>query len=353
MMVWLHSNQNEYQRLVVPLAEKQEVLRLAIMAIVAARAPGEFDVDGNFSRRACEAALKLITERARLMTDLESHDQHVGTDTNAGSNEATLAAALILSNHALIGSELSQAQIHRQAVRILIKAIAYTGTCDGELFDFLQNQAAIHDVLVCTMIFDRDSIDQVILPRYKQQEAMFGRFLCYLHHITTLSMTDKSPPSIGEMEGAFELASSSTIMAAASVRARSDRPVPDDFTRVVRIYHHAGVIYGCKRLRIPDGGINEQYHVSTLFRLFDQFEDLDTSLYNLAWPILVAGICSWPNIDRIRLVRHLTNAMLEKTQFWYYSRISDFHEELWESSRPDWFTLAADWERRGQRIIAV
>ncbi|KEF56135.1 uncharacterized protein A1O9_07716 [Exophiala aquamarina CBS 119918] len=99
--------------------------------------------------------------------------------------------------------------------------------------------------------------------------------------------------------------------------------------------------------------LHEEYHKSSLFRLFDQFEDLGTSLYHLAWPILVAGICSWPNIERMRLVRYLTKVMLEKTKFWYYSRIVAFHEELWESSQSDWTKLAADWERRGLQIIAV
>lgn len=352
-MVWLHSTQNEYQRLVIPLAEREEVLGLAIMAIVAARGHGNFDVDNDFSRRAYEAALKSIAERARLMSYLESHDDHVDADTTASSNEATLAAALILSNHSLMGAEVVQAQIHRQAVRILIKVIAYTGPADRELFEFLQNQSAIHDVLVCTMSSDLEAIEKATLPTSKQGEVMFGRFLSYLHHITTISMTKEVRPSVDEIEDAFELASSSTIMAAASLCARCNKIVPDDFTRLVRIYHHAAVIYGCKRLRISSGAPAEQYHISSLFRLFKQFEDLHMSLYNLAWPILVAGICSWPNLERIHLVRDLTKAMLAKTEFWYYSRISAFHEELWESSHIDWITLAADWERRGQQIIAV
>lgn len=352
-MVWLDSKQNEYKRLVIPLAETQQVLRLAIMAIAAARAPGHFDVDDNFSRRAYEAALRLITERVREMTDVESRDHPVEAGTTASTNEATLAATLILSNHSLLGSEITQAQLHRQAVRLLIKTIAYTGTSDEELFDFLQNQAAIHDVLVCTTIFDEERLNQAIVPNCKQGEVMFGRFLCYVHHITSLSTKDTVSPSVGELEDGFELACSSTIMAAASIRARSGRPIPDDFTRIVRIYHHAGVLYGCKRLRISNDGLHEEYHTSSLFRLFNQFEDLCTSLYNLAWPILVAGICSWPNIERMRIVRYLTKVMLEKTEFWYYSRISAFHEELWESSQPDWAKLAADWERRGLQIIAV
>lgn len=354
LMVWLDSTQNEYKRLVIPLAETQQVLRLAIMAIAAGRAPHAFDVDDGFSRRAYENALRLITERVREMTDLEFRD-HSPTDarTTASTNEATLAAMLILSNHSLLGAEISQAQLHRHAVRILIKAIAYTGTSDEELFDFLQNQAAIHDVLVCTTIFDPEYISQATLPISKHGEVMFGRFLCYVHDITTLSITDREHPSIGELEDGFELACSSTIMAAAAVRARSGRPITDDFTRIVRIYHHAGVLFGCKRLRISNEALHEEYHTSSLFRLFDQFEDLGTSLYNLAWPILIAGICSWPNIERIRLVRFLTKVMLEKTEFWYYSRIAAFHEELWESSNPDWMRLAADWERRGLQIIAV
>ncbi|KEF56134.1 uncharacterized protein A1O9_07715 [Exophiala aquamarina CBS 119918] len=109
MMVWLDSKQNEYKRLVIPLAETQQVLRLAIMAIAAARAPHNFDVDDSFSRQAYEAALRLITERIREMTDVEFRDQPVDTGPNASTNEATLAAMLILSNHSLLGSDITQA----------------------------------------------------------------------------------------------------------------------------------------------------------------------------------------------------------------------------------------------------
>jgi hypothetical protein len=352
MMVWLDSDQNGYKSLVVPLAEKHEVVRLAILATAAARAPKDLEIGTRWSQWAHESALSMIAVRVGEMADIVSQKQTVPNDTNRGANEATLAAALILSHHSLVGREDAQFVLHRQAVRTLISAIICTGTSDETLFDFLQNQAAIHDILVSSTKLNPDHIAHSTKPT-RPKEVLFGQFLCLIYDLTALSLTTATPPPISEIEDRFELAASSTLIAGSSLHPRGDHLIKDDFTRIVRIYHHAGILYACKRLKIANATLEEEYHSRSLFRLFDQFENLSMSLYNLAWPILIAGICSWPNIEKIQTVRYLTNFMLDKTEFWYYSSISTFHEELWASPETAWLDLAADWERRGQHIIPV
>jgi hypothetical protein len=352
MMVWLDSDQNGYKSLVVPLADRHQTLRLAILATAAARAPKDLNVDTHFSRWAHETALNMIAIRVRDMANIVSQKQSLSNGTSGGANEATLAAALILSHHSLLGREDAQFVLHRQAVRTLIRAIICTGTSDERLFDFLQNQAAIHDILVSTTKLNAEDINSSILPT-RPKEVLFGQFLCLLQDLTALSLTSGAPPPISEIEDRFELAASSTLIAGALLHSEDSHLIKDDFSRLVRIYHHAGILYACKRLEIANTTLEQEYHSRSLFRLFDQFENLSMSLYNLAWPILIAGICSWPNIEKIQTVRSLTKFMLDKTEFWYYSSISTFHEELWASPETAWLEVAADWERRGLHIIPV
>jgi hypothetical protein len=353
MMVWLDSDQNGYKSLVVPLAENHQVLKLAILATAAARAPSDLGIDASFSQWAHETALNLIATHVGKMADLVSGTASIPTATIDGANEATLAAALVLSNHSLLVHDNAQFVLHRQAVRTLIGAIVSTGTSDEKLFNFLQNQAAIHDVLVSTTKLNPEHVGHSILPN-EPKKVLFGEFLCLLHDLTTLSLTNGPPPTIASLEDRFELAAASTLITSATIHSpQPKQQTQNDFTRLVRIYHHAGILYACKRLHIPHATLEVDYHSRSLFRLFDQFENLASSLYNLAWPILIAGICSWPNIEKMRTVRYLTRFMLDRTEFWYYSSIAAFHEELWAGEGRDWLGLLGEWEQRGVQIIPV
>lgn len=374
-MVWLDSEHNEYKRLVVPLAETQKALRFAIVAIAAAHAPDQAVADLELSQAAGKNALLMITERMRRMaeSDMDTRsDQHV--DDGYDTDEGVLAAAAIVSNHSLLTSELSLAQMHRQAVRVLIKSIACTGPSNEELYVFLTNQAAIYDILTCTTLFDPEHITHAILPEQKHGDVLFGHFLQVIHDITILSVStsaredDGSNPNpnpnpsaaqsitcIGDVEDRFELARSSTLVEAASFSRRCGGPTPIDFIRLVSAYHHAGMLYACKRLtklNLNGTGL-EEYHTATLFRIFERFEALRGSIYNLAWPVFIAGICSWPNVERMRTVGELAQMVLDNTKSRHYKKIPAFHHELWESHHHDWIALAQDWERRRIPIIAV
>ncbi|EXJ87370.1 hypothetical protein A1O3_04329 [Capronia epimyces CBS 606.96] len=364
LMVWLDSAKNGYRRLVIPLAEKHPLLRLAILAISAAHMPHDPDpdLDPTFSQSAGQAAIRMITERVRHMT----HTESIWEDREA---EAMLAAMLTLSNHSLLGSELSLAQSHRQAARILINTVTLKRAPDDELTVFLENQLASYDILACTTLFNLEHVQHATVPRPDRGDVLFGDFLNTLHRITIGSLqelaggphsaTPRSRPSLSDLEQDFELARGSTLLTAGPMIGASSRSVRQDFVRLVQTYHYAGVLYACKRLNLSDGDSDEveKHHAARLFQVLNQFEDINASLHNLAWPIFIAGICSCGDKQqeqkRMATVSDLCRMLSTSTGFEHYNNLFTFLQELWHSPGQDWSVLARQWERRGLPVIAV
>ncbi|KIW14608.1 hypothetical protein PV08_07392 [Exophiala spinifera] len=361
-MVWVDSDRNEYKRLVVPLAGAQMVLRHAIMATAAAHSCDQEIDRSAVSSAACKDAQQRITQRVRRMiqSDLDSDDSVPNPDDTEDTNEAVLASALILSNHSLLTSQLSEAQIHRRAVRVLINSILFSGPSDGQLFSFLRNQAAIFDVFTCTtIVIDSDHVEGAVLPGGEQDSVLFGNFLVVVQDITLESIhrhigNQPSPATdVGDFEDRFELARASTLAVAAALGVSCQDTMNIDLVRLVDIYHHAGVLYAFKRLKNETSNPEEDYHIRRLFRVIQNLDDLNGALHNLAWPIFIAGLCSWPNIERIHTVQQISGLISEKTGFCHYKSISDFHRELWDSPHHNWLLLAREWETRHLPLIPV
>ncbi|KAG8623891.1 hypothetical protein KVT40_008867 [Elsinoe batatas] len=105
---------------------------------------------------------------------------------------------------------------------------------------------------------------------------------------------------------------------------------------MLHTFNHAGVLYACHRLSCVHTG---HFQLSPLI--------------NYAWPIFIAGLCSWPDLERIDVVRKLCRRLSEETRFACYESISAFHQALWDSEHRDWIRLAKEWRERGQQIIAI
>lgn len=356
MMVWLDSEKNEYRRLIMPLAATQPVLKLAILVISAAHAPSESGVDEDLIKSACQTAIKMITERVRLLTDQSAGDD-MPLDGDVEDIEAILAAALVLSNHSLLKSYLSLAQFHRQAVRVLIKTLMFTRTSRNEIFVFLKNQAAGYDVLACTTLFHVDHIQHAVLP--EADRSLFGNFLRIIHAITIWPLQQVSEDSsfrftsVMELENHFELARGSTLLLAGSLLESRTEIFKHDFIQLVTLYHHAGILYAYKRLDIFTFDENARYHSTKLFEALDRIKDIPIFLVNLPWPVFIAGICSWDNAERRSKISNLCQILSANTRFEHYNIIEIFLRELWESPHHDWALLARERERRGEPIVAV
>jgi len=353
LMVWLDSEQNEYKRLVIPLAQNDIVLRLAVLAISAAHMPDEDCLAPGFSQSTSEAAILMITERVRQMTQRNLGDTQV--DVDGGMAAGILAAMLILSNHSLLKSDLSHAQSHRSAARIIMNSLALKRPPYDDLTVFLRNQLAIYDVLACTTLFNHEHIQHAIVPNVEHQDVPFGDFLRVLHHVTVMSLDESKQAQQPEnLEDDFELASGSTLMAVGPLTRTLTPSARRDFIRLVQAYQHAGMLFACKRLCIsPDGGRLVAVHTGKLFRVLDQIEDISASLHNLAWPLFIAGTVCCGDSKRIATISGLCQTLSVSTRFEHYANLLGFLQELWQSSESDWTLLARRWESEGTPVIAV
>ncbi|EXJ55942.1 hypothetical protein A1O7_08873 [Cladophialophora yegresii CBS 114405] len=352
-MVWLDSDQNAYKRLVIPLAEKDTVLRLAVFAISAAHMPDEDSLVPGFSKATGEAAILMITQRVRQVIQRDPVDTE--TDARGGLAAEILAAILILSNQCLLQSASAHAQFHRRAARVLISSLELKQPSGDELTFFLKNQMAIYDVLACTTSFDHDHIQHAIVPSIERQDVLFRDFLHLIHRITLMSLDKSKPASSPEnLEEEFELSSGSTLVASGPLAQRLSRSARQDFIRLVLAYQYAGMLFACKRLSIfPDSGQVVDVYTNKLFRVLDQFEDISASLHNLAWPLLIAGICCCGDEQRMAIISNFCQKLSANTRFEHYAQLLAFLQELWQSGHSDWTLLAREWEREGTPVIAV
>ena len=338
--VWVHSQKNEYYRLVTPLAVTQPILRLAMIGIAAAHQPQSAERTA-ISRWACQEALLLVTDRVRQLV--------LSAETAGEPDEAVLAATLVLSNHSLLRSEISLALFHLQAARVLTKTV-HRAT-NGELFTFLKNQVAGLDVLACTTIFDVNYLRGAVLPELGPVPVVFGVFLRILHRVTLCSIDPSPSLSFPDLEDDFELARGESLLAAARLVEHSSGSYRRDIIRLIHSFHHAGLIYASRRTSTIGG--EPEWHVTKLFRLLEQFEDIKECIGNLSWPLLISGICSSNSTARQTIVRSLCNRLSTASPFKYYANILTFLEELWNSEHQDWAITAREWEDKSIPILAV
>jgi len=359
IMVWLDSERNEYSRLVVPLADKQLVLRLAILAISSAHMQPDPEIQAGFSESASQAAVSIITERVRRMAGSDTEDNRPCTTSDDGALEGVLAAMLILSNYSLVGARMSHAQSHRDAARILVHTLTLNRTPNDELFIFLKNQVAAYDILSCTTLFDFEHVEHAVLPSFERGDIVFGGFLNIVHQITTQSLqevhldTRSRSNLIMELEDQFELARGSTLLAAGPLISSYSSSSKQDFTRLIQVYHHAGVLYACQRLCKHETSEAGKHHASRLFTVLERFENINTFLHDLVWPVFIAGIWVDRDRERMRMVTNLCQRLSANTGFKYYNDMSNFLQELWRSLHQDWSLLAREWHRKGVPIIPV
>lgn len=357
--VWIHSEYNGYNCLVIPLAETQPVLRLAIIAIAAAHQPRQSAAAAGLSQWACQKALLLITERVRKLVGMGLEETHTHRDNDTRTSEAVLAATLVLSNYSLLESDICLALFHLQAARVLVKTLSSDKAADDDLFVFLKTQVAGLDILACTTLFSSAYIQDAVLPELRQAPVVFGSYLNAIHNITVHSIqgrnnkSNNSHLSLAEIEDEFELAQGTSLMAAGRLTEHASISCQRDITRLVQSFHHAGLLYACKRVYFANADQVEKHHVSKLFRLLEQFEDINMCLRTLSWPIFIGGICSSGNDKQIGIIRDLCCKLSANTTFRYYANILTFLEELWASENHDWAVIAREWEDKSCPILVI
>ena len=366
LMVWIDSEKNEYRRLVLPLAEQQPVLLLAILAISAQHLAVTKEQESSFPARARDAAVAMISQQIQQVTGQLAAGFDLGSQIDPNTAVWMLASMLTLANYEMTETETgaTAADSHRQAARTLVNALATTNREHNTLFNFLRNQLAIYDILACTTIFGPMSTVEVILPASDHANLIFSEFLSLLHRVTiwsregpeerssgTFSLVNVSITSADARAG-FEQARGSTLMAAGlldlprDVRRR-------DFIRIVDMYHHAALLYTYRVLfrgQVEQGEVDASAMI--LFERLHQLEEKSTCLQNLPWPVFIAGTES-TTPERQSIIANVLTSMAVDMGFPYYLGILQFLQDLWSNPATSWTDLARRYEAGGKKIVAV
>lgn len=376
IMPWIDSPHNGYRRLILPLAESQPILRLAILATAARHAAFGTGVDEDLLRSASETAVTMITLRLTQLT-MQDPGTTAQYDVDPTDIQAIIAAVLVLSDYSLLLSNLYVAQFHREGIRTLLNTLVCTTNRDTEMFVFLQDEAAAYDVLACTSLFEIDRVRNAVLP--SAQNNIFAQFLRVIHVITMSSLRpgvqsqspdddrgtegeddeehetlEVCPASMTELENAFEAARGSTLLSAGPLLETASDTLRHDFICLVAAYHHAGLLYAYKRL--PSIGMEAStrcYHLGRLFDSLEHIQEIRVVLSSLTWPLFIAGICCGDHVDRIQKVENWCQLLATDTRYEHYHLLTDFLRQLHHDPQHDWISLAKEYERQHHPIVAI
>ncbi|EXJ95213.1 hypothetical protein A1O1_00333 [Capronia coronata CBS 617.96] len=367
LMVWIDSDKNEYRRLVLPLANRQPVLLLAILAISAQHLAVTTNVESDFSARARDAAVTMISSQIRQVTGRLADGFDLASEIDVDTAVWMLASMLTLASYEMAESESGAiaADSHRQAARTLVNALATTNRENNDLFNFLRNQLSIYDILASTTSFNSLSTRGAILPAPDHSKHIFSEYLSVLQQITVMSWqhwgSDSStepgvrrlPWSPADARARFELARGSTLMAAGLLELCWDAR-RRDFIRIVDIYHHAGLLYTYRCLfqgHVDAADVSAS--ATVLFERLSQLEDHASCRQNLPWPVFIAGTECRGHRERETFVANLYEGIARCMGFKHYLEILHFLKDLWSCEDHDWLELARRYSANGNPILAV
>ncbi|OAP58228.1 hypothetical protein AYL99_07318 [Fonsecaea erecta] len=367
LMVWIDSERNEYRRLVLPLADQQPVLLLAILAISAQHLAVTTGKELSFPARARDAAVNMISTQIRQVTGQMDAGSDLGSQIDPDTAVWMLASMLTLANYEMTETETgaAAADSHRQAARTLVNLLATTNRENSPLFHFLRNQLSIYDILACTTIFGPLSTVEVILPAPEHSNLIFSEFLSLLHRVTVWSREQHERKASGEFNLAdlpitsadaragFEQARGSTLMAAGVLELPRDAR-RRDFIRIVDIYHHAALLYTYRVLfHCQVEPVEVDTSTMVLFERLNQLEDKSSCRQNLPWPVFIAGTECCEDPERQAFVARMYADIAQDMGFKYYLGILHFLQDLWSSKGTTWTELARQYEASGKKIVAV
>ncbi|KAL2424903.1 hypothetical protein ABEF91_003953 [Exophiala dermatitidis] len=367
LMVWIDSDKNEYRRLVLPLANRQPVLLLAILAVSAQHLAVTANIESDFSARARDAAVMMISTQIRQVTGCLAAGYDLASQIDVDTAVWMLASMLTLANYEMAESESGAigADSHRQAARTLVNALETTKRDNNDLFNFLRNQLSIYDILASTTAFDPRGMGEAILPVPDHSNHVFSEYLSLLQHVTVTfrqgferrpsasSDVSELPLSPAEVRSRFELARGSTLMAAGLLGLRHDAR-RRDFIRIVDIYHHAALLYTYRCLfqgRVDPSDLASS--ATALFERLSQLEDLDGCRQNLPWPTFIAGTECKGRPEREMFVANMYEDIAKHMGFKHYLEVLHLLKDFWSSSHFDWFEMARSYSENGKPILAV
>ncbi|KPM40572.1 hypothetical protein AK830_g6019 [Neonectria ditissima] len=368
-MVWLDTDQNDYRRRVLPLANSEPGLRLAVSAISAYHGSACFPHSPlDFPEMARDACLGFIQRSAEKMTQRLTSGVVLDSGADVESAEWMLASILTLICFEMVQSRLEAAECHRRAARTIVNLFSPAHIDTTGLFSFLQNQLSIHDVLASTTSFNLQDLKKTITPPQHTDTILFSKYLSLLHQVTLQSRQASCRPSgssssalpgnfdVSSVRSQFEQARGATLMAIGRLRLQDDS-ARADLIRLVEAYHNAALLYSyrCAGLESLDATTKLERHIlcSRLPDQLQQFDDQKLCIQNLPWVALIAGTECHGNTDQQAKVVKVFLDIYETTKFKHYLDVLEFLSAFWADTETDWRILAQSWESAGRRILAV
>lgn len=356
-MIWVDSPLNPYRRLVVPKARSSPIILLAILAVSAEHMDPTQSSLAVFAPKARDVAISIITqELSRITEGLGSKEPREILDLD--TTEQILTAMLILSNYECIGDTSRAWCSHRLGARLIINAFTESSAELSELFRFLRAQFSIHDVLASTTTCLYLGIDDVVLPKHGDPEALLSEYIRLIHQVT-LYITDRDTaahavPTPAALRIEFERTRGRTLMAAATSAALGDESTRLNFIHLVDVHHIAALLYAYQCVYKFTSGDAEIF--LTMQELFEKLENCasdSTLIQHLTWPVFIAGTECDGCEGKQRLVLKWYRDIIMKTGFRNYNVVTSFLEELWKNKPECWLEKAKAWERDGKPLLAV
>ncbi|KAF4452147.1 hypothetical protein F53441_4957 [Fusarium austroafricanum] len=345
LLVWIDSERNYYRQKVLPLAQTNEAVRLAICAVSAQHAAKDFTPSSIYEKDR-DHVLSMIM---RGVNDMSAHPQ---LSVSADTAEWMLSSMMVLSSYELAHSGgADAADFHRKAARALVNTLSTVDFPKSSLFGFLQNQLSMYDIFACTTILDATDVQDAIRPVECGDDRSFSAYLRILQDATLISRGDSAHESNRDWRNEFVQARGETLMEIGSTGVCSSAN-RGDFIRLVDAYHNAALLYTARCLD-QQYGPEETVALFDLFRLLTGMENLHNWIHNLAWPIFIAGTECYGDGDRQLILRDLYRTMSDVTGFKHHGDVLTFLESFWSSGESDWRILAKQWEGLGRRILAV
>ncbi|KAJ5549169.1 hypothetical protein N7513_006403 [Penicillium frequentans] len=361
-MVWFDSEDNIYRRHILPLAQKNKVVRLAIAAVSAQHAAcgrGDHSVPEDARNEAVTMITTYITDITNRVTG--GHDVEFGLDVDAA--EWILASMLVLSCYEMAHSGAEAAEFHRKAARSLVSTLATTDHCKSKFFTSMRNKLATYEVFGSTTSFDVQSIQDAVLSdpadelEGNDETTLFSGYINLIHEVTMLGrLATATSEASRDWKPEFGLARGITLMAIGrhpSIKTLAQRR---DLIRLVDIHYNAALLYVSRCLgpsALGPGAFDQtEMAMSDLLQQIHAMEDMDYWLQNLPWPLFIAGAESYGNPARQMEISQLYRRIPYVTGLRHYHDVLSFLDTFWSGAEPDWQVMARDWEASGRRILA-
>ncbi|KAJ5769271.1 hypothetical protein N7520_003830 [Penicillium odoratum] len=363
-MVWFDSEKNIYRRYILPLAQTNECVRLAIEAVSAQHAVGDL-IDSVPEEVRLEAqtnvthyrneAVKRITDFITNVTDQVAKDEEFGLYVDDA--EWILATMLVLSCYEMAHSGAEAAEFHRKAARSLVATLSMTDHRKSKFLPSMRNKLSTYEVFGCTTSFDLQSIQDAVLSdpademEGDDETTLFSGFLNMLHEVTMIGRCVTAPSgACRDWKAEFEITRGVTLMAIGrhSIKTPAHRR---DLIRLVDIHYNAALLYVFRCLG-PEAFGDVETTISDLLRQVNAMEDIDYWVQNLPWPLFIAGTESYGDPDRQIAISRLYMRIRYVTGLRHYQDVLSFLDAFWSGAETDWQVLARDWEASGRRILA-